>query len=216
TGLGKVPPDDTPLVVVANHESWWDGFLIRGLQRRVRPRGRFHAVMLQTELTRYSFLRFLGGLGIAPGSAASVRRMLRLVASLGAERPAGVLAYFPQGRIRPGSLSPLEFHGGVVPVIEAMAPAGVLPVGIRILPGKDHRMDAYLSVGEPIAVPCADVLRVPLLEAAVCEELHAIGAFVREHGEDAFRRYPHPLGRLPRSTDLHAHLHEAGNWISRN
>lgn len=214
TGLGKVPADDTPLLVCANHESWWDGFLVRELQRRLRPRGRFHAVMLEAELARHPFLRFLGGLGIDPASVSSLRGLFRLARTLGAERPAGLLAYFPQGRIRPGSIAPLGFHAGVLPVIEAMAPVSVLPVGIRVLPGKDHRMDAFLSVGEPIGVPGPDTVRIALLEAAVSEELRAVRAFVREHGEDAFLRYPQPLGRLPRPSDLYSPVPEAGSWVS--
>ena len=216
TGLGKVPDDDTPLLVCANHESWWDGFLVRAIQREVRPRGRFHAVMLESELARFPFLRLLGGLGIDPASPASLRSMLRVVGAVGAERPAGVLAFFPQGRIRPGSLSPLGFHAGVTRVMHAMAPVNVLPLGIRVLPGKNHRLDAFLSVGEPIAVPGPDALRLPLLEAAVSEELHAIHAFVQKHGEDAYLSYPRPQGRLPRAADPYARLGEAGNWISRN
>ena len=216
TGLSRVPDGDTPLLVVGNHESWWDGFFIRELQRRIRPNGRFHAVMLESELRRYPFLRFLGGLGIERGSVASVRRMLRLARAVGAERPAGVVAYFPQGRIKPGSLPPLEFHSGVLPVIEAMFPANVLPVGIRVLPGKDHRMDAFLSVGEPIPVPGPDPLRLALLEAAVAEELHAIGAFVRKHAEDAFLCFPRPEGRLPRDMGSPAPLQAGGPWPSRN
>lgn len=214
TGLGKVPPGDTPLLVCANHESWWDGFLVRDLQRRLRPRGRFHVVMLEEELSRYPFLRLLGGLGIDPSSVGSLRGMLRAARALGAERPAGILGYFPQGRIRPGSVSPLGFHAGVLPVIEAMAPVSVLPVGIRVLPGKDHRMDAFLSVGEPIAAPGPDTVGLPLLEAAVSEELRAVGAFVEKHGEDAYLRYPRPLGRLPRANDLSAPVHDARNWLS--
>lgn len=216
TGLGKVPDADTPLLVCANHESWWDGFLVRALQRAVRPRGRFHAVMLTSELKRFPFVSLLGGLGVEPGSIASVRTLLRIARAVGAERPAGVIAYFPQGRIRPGASAPLGFHAGVMRVIEAMAPVNVLPLGIRVVPGKSHRLDAFLSVGEPLSVPGPDALRVPLLEAAVAEELNAIRAFVQKHGEDAYLRYPRPLGRLPRSADPYAPLHEAGNWISRN
>lgn len=216
TGLGKVPNDDSPLLVCANHESWWDGFLMRALQREVRPGGRFHAVMLSSQLARFPALRLLGGLGVEPGSTASLRNVLRLARAVGAERPAGVLAYFPQGRIQPGSLEPLGFHAGVIRVIEAMAPVNVLPVGIRVLPGKDHRMDAFLSVGESIAVPGPDALRLPLLEAAVTEELRAIRAFVQKHGEDAYLRYPRPQGRLPRAAGSYAPLSAAGNWISRN
>jgi len=205
-----------PLVLVANHESFWDGFVLRRVQRLLRPDARFHAVMLQRELAPRPFLRLLGGLGVEPGSVASVRTLLRTMERLRREDPTGVLAYFPQGEIRPGAAGTLRFHGGVARVAGALAPATVVPVGIRVLPGTTPRQEIYVSIGEPMAVPAPGTLSVPLLEAAVDEELQAIESFVRVHGERAPRRWPSFPGRLPRNSDSTALLPDVGSWLSRN
>lgn len=207
-----------PLVLVANHESFWDGFLLRRVQQLLRPDARFHAVMLERELTSRPFLRLLGGLGVEPGSVASVRALLRTMERLRREDPTSVLAYFPQGEIRPGAHTSLRFRGGVARVAAALAPATVVPVGIRVLPGTTPLQEAYVSVGGPLAVPAPGSLPVPLLEAAVAEELSAIEGFVRLHGEGAPRRWPSFPGRLPRSSasDPSALLPHVGGWLSRN
>ena len=42
-------PADRPVVIAANHTSWWDGFLLRDLQRRLRPEAPLYTVMLESE-----------------------------------------------------------------------------------------------------------------------------------------------------------------------
>lgn len=205
-----------PLVLVANHESWWDGFLLRKVQRALRPEARFHAAMLERELAPRPFLRLLGGLGMEPGSVSASRRFLRSLRALRRDDPSAVLAYFPQGVIRPGSPSPLGFRPGVVRVAETLAPATVVPVGILLLPGRTPRTEAYVSVGTPLAVPSPGTLTLRELERAVASEVGAIRSFMRRHGEDAPERWPAPGEPLPRTLSPPSPLEDVGAWISRN
>ena len=59
-------PDRTPLLFVANHVSWWDGFLLRAVQRRLRPDAAFVTVMSAAQLDRFPFFRWLGAIGVDP------------------------------------------------------------------------------------------------------------------------------------------------------
>lgn len=215
---GAVPaiPPDVPLLLCANHESWWDGFLLREVQRRLRPGAGFHAVMLDAELSRRPFLRPLGALGVTPGSTASVRRLFHTLTALAHRRPDAVVAYFPQGRIRPGSPLPLDFRRGVGAAAEALSPCRIVPVGIRVVPGRTHRMDALLSVGEPLAVPRGRRPSPAVVERAVEEELEAISAFLARHEERAAERWPGPHGRLPRPAEGPWAVQAMERWISRN
>lgn len=205
-----------PLVLVANHESWWDGFLLREVQKALRPGARFRTVMLESELRAHPFLRLLGGVGVAPGSMASGRRLLDELRRIRREDPDGVLGYFPQGSLQPGSALPLGFRSGIVRVVEALAPATVVPVGLRLLPGKTPLTEAYLSLGDPLAVPGPGAASLARIESAVADEVEAIASFVRTHGEDTAALWPGPGGRLPRPADTPSLLHDVGSWISRN
>jgi hypothetical protein len=104
---------------------------------------------------------------------------------MGLEEPDMTLAYFPQGRIEPGGVRPLSFRRGVEAVAAALAPVWVLPIGIRVLPGRSHRMEAYLSVGEPAFVTRRGEVTAAALEADVAREMDAIRHFVELHGENA-------------------------------
>jgi 1-acyl-sn-glycerol-3-phosphate acyltransferase len=216
-GLEEAASPSAPpwTLLCANHESFWDGFLLRALHRRLRPSAPLHAVMLARELARRPWLATLGALPLEPASTGSARRTLRTLRALRGRERAGMLAWFPQGRIRPGDPRPLDFRRGVVAAARALAPVRVLPVGIRLLPGRTRRMEAFLSVGAGIEVAGDGGLTVARLEAAVAEELDAIRAHARAHGEDAAERWPTGGARLPRP-EASWISHDVERWFSRN
>jgi len=198
-GLPADLPESDPVLLAANHVSWWDGFLLRRLQLALRPRGSFHVVMLEKELGKRPFLRLLGGMGLSPGSATSLRRLLRELAAVRRDRPDGVVLFFPQGRIWPSYRRPLGFMGGVRLVARALAPVTVLPVGLHLEPGQHPASTAFVSVGPPMQAR-PDALPDPsALERAVQEELDAILAFLSLHGEASNERWPSLGQRLHRS-----------------
>ena len=131
SGLPSVVPPHLPLLLAANHTSWWDGFLLRSVQRRLRPGASLFTVMLESELRLRPFFRLMGVVGIDPDSAASIRRLLRFVRSRRQEDSDFVFSFFPQGRIQPSSARPLEFRPGIGAIVRALAPVAILPVGIH-------------------------------------------------------------------------------------
>jgi 1-acyl-sn-glycerol-3-phosphate acyltransferase len=36
-GIPEELPADRPILLVSNHVSWWDGFILRGVQQVIRP-----------------------------------------------------------------------------------------------------------------------------------------------------------------------------------
>ncbi len=196
-GLPRGLPPDRPLLLCPNHGSWWDGFLIRSLQRRLRPGAPLRTVMLESELRRRPLLRLLGGTGLVPGSVASLRRLVRTLERGRENRPDLVVALFPQGRIGSPTLRPLGFRPGMRLVARALAPATILPVAVRLAFGTEPRAAAFLSVGEPL--DGAEWTGDPrVVEARVEEELDALALFLERHGEEAVAAWPSLHGRLPR------------------
>src|SRR5947208_2199405 len=60
--IGQMPATlsaDVPLLLVANHTSWWDGFVLRELQRRLRPDAPLYTLMSSAELARFPALRLM-------------------------------------------------------------------------------------------------------------------------------------------------------------
>lgn len=197
-GLPADLPDDVPLLLAANHVSWWDPFTLREVQRILRPTSPVFVVMLEGELARYPYFRRMGVHGIRPGSGASLRACIRALRRRLDERPDGTVVFFPQGRIWPSFRRPLEFHPGIGLLARELAPLVVLPVALHVEPLNSTRPTVFAAVADPIHP--GDRLDPALLEATIEGELDALLAFLARHGEDAPRYWPGRVGRLPRPT----------------
>ena len=184
------PPADLPagpLLFVANHVSWWDGFLLRELQRRIAPDADPSTVMLERELRSRPMLRALGAVGIEPGSIASLRDAVRTLE----ERRARLgdrfcLFYFPQGRIWPSYRRPLGFVPGLSRVAQRLAPITIVPVAIHLEPLNRLAPTACLRLARPLVVerenPFVDCERE--VERRIEEQLDRSFALAALTGED--------------------------------
>jgi len=198
-GLPLGQAGERPLMLVANHVSWWDGFLLMEIRRFLRPASPFHTLMLESELAKSSFLRRIGTIGIDPASPPSILRAVRELSARVEKRPDSLVFFFPQGRIWPSRRRPLGFKRGVEGFMKWAGDVTVLPVGIHLEPLTRFAPHAFLSIGTPTSSSgqpsAAD------LEHAVEQELDDILCFLDEHGEDAVASWPEVHSSLPRSVN---------------
>jgi 1-acyl-sn-glycerol-3-phosphate acyltransferase len=167
-----------PVILAANHVAWWDPFLLVTLDEALGTEG--HALMDAANLDR---LRFFSRIGCVPIDAANPRPGLRDAARL-LDRPGRTLWIFPQGRLRPAHLRPLDFRGGVQLLARQAPQAAVVPVGVQYAFGEGRYPAAYAAFGAPLeasAVGARDGLG--RLEAAVAERLARIDRHLAGEGE---------------------------------
>jgi 1-acyl-sn-glycerol-3-phosphate acyltransferase len=186
-GLPLTHPADRPLLIAANHVSWWDGFLVRAVQRALRPQAPLHTVMISSELARFPFFRWMGAVGMDPSSPSSVGHAVRLLERRFSDRPEGVIAFFPQGRVWPSHRRPLGFARGVELFANRLG-AVVLPLGLHLEPLNRVAPTAFVAAGQLLPAP----VEVGEVERAVEGRLDAILAHLAAHGEDAADRWPAP------------------------
>lgn len=179
-----------PIVFVSNHHSWWDGFLVRELHRKLMPASALWSVMLERELAPRGWLRRLGCLGVAPGEGSSVRRLLRDLSEVSQAANPWAVSYFPQGRIRPASARPLDFRPGIERVLRVMGNVQVVPVALRIEPLNTRRPHAFVCAGAPLESHPARPWKLRDLEAALESHLDALERELVELGEDAGVSWP--------------------------
>ena len=153
TLVGPVPYLDPglPWIFVANHISWWDGFFLWSLQRKLAPQRRIYTVMLAREYVKLRWFRWIGGLPLEPSSSASLRYLLRFVKDLGQnpQKP-WILSFFPQGEIRPMATRPLLMRRGWQGLIKRDPQALVIPVALHIEPGNERRPQVWIKIGSPL------------------------------------------------------------------
>jgi 1-acyl-sn-glycerol-3-phosphate acyltransferase len=183
-GLPRQLPRDRPLLLVANHTSWWDGFLLRDVHTALRPRAPMYSVMTEAELQRLPLLRLLGAVPLRQASADSLRRLLSGLRAATRERPDTSVLFFPQGRIWPAWRRPLDFHRGVEVVARALAPCYVLPVALHVESLHRSSPAAFVRVGRVMHVP-EQTVTAGMLELAVAEQLDLTADLLAEYGESA-------------------------------
>lgn len=185
-------PPGKPLLLVANHVSWWDGFLLRALQKRLRPDAPLHTVMLERELAKNPWFRLMGCHGIVPGDRSSWDNVLDSISVALRERPDGCVAFFPQGRIWPAQKRPLGFRKGLSQLIERLPEAVVLPVALRFEPLNTLSPHAFVTTGEPVLVASVHRNHPDHWEDLVRLLLDEQAAHLDRHGEQAGNRAPEP------------------------
>jgi 1-acyl-sn-glycerol-3-phosphate acyltransferase len=183
-GLPHALPRDRPLVMVANHTSWWDGFLLRDIHRALRPGAPMYTVMHASELRRHPFLRWLGGVPLEPGSPGSTRALLRTLSTNVAEKPDASIIYFPQGSIWPAWRRPLGFRRGVETLIRTLGECYVLPIGIHV-ESLNHLAPTVFRAAGGLLVAPEQPVSAARLEQQVTEALDALQGIIAVEGEAA-------------------------------
>src|SRR5690606_8486269 len=78
-GLAGRDAPTGPVLLAANHVSWWDGFVLREVQRVLRPDAPLYTLMSEAQLRRFPFFRRLGVVGIDGASPPSVARAIHFL-----------------------------------------------------------------------------------------------------------------------------------------
>ena len=187
--------DGRTVLVVANHTSWWDGFLIYLLRAQLGSKKPIYVVMLESELKKQRWLRRIGCVGIVPGKSTSIVRSFNNITEACLENPGSWVVFFPQGKIGPSWDRSLRFERGVELLLRLLAenPKGskdaakvgvtLLPVALHIEPLAAARPTAFVLAGEPVHVE--STLAAHLVESLVQNELDRILDHVKTHGEKA-------------------------------
>lgn len=101
-------PSDLGLLITPNHMSWWDGFFIDHVCRKMTDR-RFHIMMLEHQLRRYWFFRKLGAYSIDQNDPENIKESLGYTAELMRD-PCNIAVMFPQGILEPYDLRPVRIR----------------------------------------------------------------------------------------------------------
>lgn len=139
-------PAGVPLVLYANHSSWWDGLVAFqlgyacGLEQ--------YAMMEERQLRAYPFHRKLGAFGVVRENARDAVRSIEYAGQLlvGTSR---ALWIFPQGETLPNDARPLVLYNGAARIIERSGLADAVPIALRYEFLDEYRPEALVRIGAP-------------------------------------------------------------------
>ncbi|MGH1346978.1 MAG: lysophospholipid acyltransferase family protein [Nannocystales bacterium] len=141
---------DSPVVVIANHSSWWDSLLALWLSQSELPNSAAYGMMDASNLKRFRFFRWIGCFGVDLSSRRDGARAARYSLDLLKLRNT-VLWIFPQGAEQPAHV-PLRFMPGAAGIARRAESVPVIPVAFAYVFEREEQPHVYISVGEPMSV----------------------------------------------------------------
>lgn len=158
----------TPLVLYANHSSWWDGLVAFQVGRACGLEQ--YAMMEERQLREYPFHRRLGAFGVVRESAREAVRSIEYAGGL-LKKTSRTLWIFPQGETLPNDARPLELYTGAARIVERAGAADAAPVAIRYEFLEDYRPEILVRVGPPSRVTVEEGLSAKQLTGIFTERL---------------------------------------------
>lgn len=185
--FGEVPevPRDMPLLLLPNHSTWWDGFFVYLLNKKVFQRT-LYLMMLEEQLSRYKFFAKIGAYSIQPGDRGGIMESLEYSATLLTE-PTPLVTIFPQGELLPWQTRPLGYKRGVEWILRQYGNSvAVLPLAIRVEFMGERCPSVFLLCGELGVFNAETFPGIPWLEStetALLDDL-ASRIFRQEEGRE--------------------------------
>lgn len=104
------------VLLLANHYSWWDGFVLFHLNK-IFLKKRFHVMIMEHTAKQLWFMKYLGAFSVNPDN----RTVLESLAFAGEllNNPDNLVLIFPQGKLHSSYIHKIEFQKGLVKIIEA-------------------------------------------------------------------------------------------------
>ncbi len=147
-----------PMIVCANHYSWWDGYIAYLIEHYLKIDG--YLMMEETQLRRYFFFTWAGCFSVDRENARSAMQSVQYAARVLKERPNRLVWLFPQGEIAPNDRRPLAFFSGATHLARLSSPSLLYPLASRIEYMAEQRPDLYISLGEPLTIT-PDIIHQP-------------------------------------------------------
>lgn len=104
-----------PVLLIANHISWWDGFWAVYVNEQLLHR-KFHFMMLEEQLKKHWYFQYTGGFSVRKHSR-TVVESLRYAAELLSD-PQNMVLLFPQGEIQSMHQQDIHFESGLEQILK--------------------------------------------------------------------------------------------------
>jgi 1-acyl-sn-glycerol-3-phosphate acyltransferase len=155
-----------PLLIYANHSSWWDGLVAFQISRETKLDS--FLMMEEKQLRKLFLFRKLGAFSVVREKPREAMKSVEYAAKILREKPNRTVWLFPQGEILPSEIRPLKFYGGLTKIIEKAERCSVVPLAFRFEFSCDFKPDIFVKIGEPELFNSGDNFS-PKRIKAVCE-----------------------------------------------
>ncbi len=176
-----------PLLIYANHSSWWDPMVAYLLADKLFPNRRHYAPMDASALSLYPVLRNLGVFPIEMNTSRGAVQFLRTGQAI--LESGAALWVTPQGQFSDARQRPLVFKPGLAALAARMGRCTILPLAIEYTFWDERFPEALLHFGEPVHVSAETAAALePRLIAALEDAMTALEQRALTRNPAAFDR----------------------------
>jgi 1-acyl-sn-glycerol-3-phosphate acyltransferase len=143
--------DDRPLILFANHPSWWDPLIAMLIMRHFYPEREYYAPMDEAALNRYSIFKSLGFYPVERDTRRGAMNFLNTSLAV-LSRPYSGIAITPSGRLHDVRKRPIQFEPGVGALARRLDRGILLPLALEYTFWYERTPEALLYFGEPIEI----------------------------------------------------------------
>lgn len=183
-----------PVLLLANHVSWWDGFLIIFLCEKIIPQRQLLIAMLKSEWSKRKWMSSIGAVPIDPSSPSQLLSFFKMLKKKKEITSSFCLAYFYEGSMANPGEQPSTPKRGTEVVVDQLAPMTVLPVSITMDFRYRSKTSAFVKVGTPREVNNSTELSQSFTEInRLLKSTHLETTSVQEHMGELLKSDWRPL-----------------------
>lgn len=108
--------EDQAILLLANRFSWWDGFMLFQLNKRVFKK-QFHALVTTDDYEKLNYLKYFGAFAPEKKGKDVVETLMYAGSLLNDAR--NLVLIFPQGKIKSAHVDAIAFEKGVMQIVNA-------------------------------------------------------------------------------------------------
>ena len=140
----KNKADNTPLIIYANHSSWWDGLAAFQISRRANLDS--FIMMEEKQLKKLRFFRKLGAFSVVREDSREALKSINYAIQTLQQNPKRTLWIFPQGEILPNDLRPLRFYNGLPRIIKSFESCSIACLAMRYEFLGEYKPDIFVKI----------------------------------------------------------------------
>jgi len=106
------------VLLLANHFSWWDGFILYYLNAKLLKKN-FHIMVLEETVQKVGFIKYMGAFSINKNSRDMVASLTYAGQLL--NDPQNVVVIFPQGKLYSNFITDVHFEKGLIKITDQAA-----------------------------------------------------------------------------------------------
>jgi len=148
SGLDFLRDNDAqiPLIVYANHSSWWDGLAAFEIFRQAKLDAFY--LMEEKQLKNLFLFRRLGAFSVVRENPREAVKSINYAAEL-LKNTNGTLLIFPQGEIVSNDARPIKFYTGLSRIIEKIGEVYAVPMAMRYEFLGEFKPQIFVKIASP-------------------------------------------------------------------